>query len=135
MTDVWTFDASDGELLLSTGVSGRAARMGHRLTMVMKCWRASVSWDGAEPVSADLVVEVGSLQVLGGAGGVKALSGPEKAMIESNALKSLAAKRYPQIRFSAESSNPIATDDGYRLIGTLQIRGKSQEHKIGRAHV
>jgi polyisoprenoid-binding protein YceI len=128
---VWALDASDGELLVRTGVSGRAARMGHRLTIAMQRWQATVRWDGAEPVSAELAVEVDSFEVLRGEGGVKGLSGPEKALVKSNALKSLGASRYPQIRFIADSGDKIAkTDDGYRLTGTLHVSGKAREHVI-----
>lgn len=131
MTDLWTLDASDGELLVRTGVAGRAARMGHRLTIAMTRWRVTVNWDGtepAEPLAAELVVEVDSFDVLRGEGGVKGLSGPEKALVRSNALKSLSAGRFPEIRFTA--ARITKTDDGYRLNGTLQIRGKSREHVI-----
>lgn len=124
----WTLDASDGELQLRTGVTGRAARMGHRLTIAMTRWQAEVNWDGGEPVNAELVVDVESFAVLRGEGGVKGLSGPEKAVVRSNALKSLNANRFPRIRFSADAIDK--TDDGYRLNGTLQIRGESREHAI-----
>ena len=133
-TDTWTLDASDGELLIRTGVAGRAARMGHRLTVAMTRWQATVNWarkspdDPAEPVSAELAVEVDSFEVLRGEGGVKGLSGPEKAVVRSNALKALNATRFPEIRFTAEQITKTA--DGYRLSGTLQIRGKSREHVI-----
>ena len=128
MTDAWTLDASDGELTIRTGVSGRAARMGHRLTIAMTRWQASVDWDGAQPAAAELVVEVDSFEVLRGEGGVKGLSGPEKALVKSNALKSLGANRYRQIRFTTNTIDE--TDEGYRLTGTLQIRGKSREQVI-----
>jgi polyisoprenoid-binding protein YceI len=128
VTDPWTLDASDGELLIRTGVTGRAARMGHRLTIAMKRWQATVGWAGAEPVSAELVVEVDSFEVLRGEGGVKGLSGPEKALVKSNALRSLNAGRYPEIRFTADTVDK--TDEGYRLTGKLHIRGKSREHVI-----
>jgi polyisoprenoid-binding protein YceI len=124
----WTLDASDGELQLRTGVTGRAARMGHRLTIAMTRWQATVDWDRNEPVAAELVVDVGSFEVLRGEGGVKGLSGPEKAVVRSNAMNSLNASRFPEIRFSADAIEK--TDDGYRLSGTLQIRGKSNEHVI-----
>lgn len=132
MTDQqWTLDGTDGELILRTGVTGRAARMGHRLTIAMTRWQATVKWAGAEPVAAELVVEVDSFEVLRGEGGVKGLSGPEKALVRSNAMKSLDTTRYPEIRFIADTSEKIAkTDDGYRLSGTLQIRGNSREHVI-----
>jgi polyisoprenoid-binding protein YceI len=129
VTDVvWTLNESDGELLIRTGVTGRAARMGHRLTIAMTRWHATVSWSGAEPVSAQLVVETDSFEVLRGEGGVKGLSGPEKTLVRSNALKSLDASRFPEIHFTANAIEK--TDDGYRLSGTLQIRGKSREHVI-----
>ena len=123
---VWTLDASDGELQLHTGVTGRAARMGHRLTIAMTRWQATVNWDGGDPVAAELVVDTDSFEVLRGEGGVKGLSGPEKAVVRSNALKSLNASRFPEIRFSAAAIDKA--DGGYRLSGTLQIRGKSREH-------
>jgi polyisoprenoid-binding protein YceI len=128
VTAVWTLDASDGELLIRTGVAGRAARMGHRLTIAMKRWQATVGWAGAEPVSAELTVEVDSCEVLRGEGGVKGLSSPEKALVKSNALKSLNAGRYPEIRFTADTIDK--TDEGYRLTGKLHIRGKSRKHLI-----
>ena len=125
---MWTLDASDGELQLRTGVTGRAARMGHRLTIAMTRWQATVNWEAGEPVTAELVVDADSFQVLRGEGGVKGLSGPEKAVVRSNALKSLNAGRFPEIRFAADAIDK--TDGGYRLSGTLQIRGKSREHVI-----
>ncbi|MGO9928098.1 MAG: YceI family protein [Mycobacterium sp.] len=128
MADDWSLDASDGELLICTGVGGRAARMGHRLTIAMKRWQATVGWTGAEPATTELTVDVDSFEVLRGEGGVKGLSGPEKIMVKSNALKSLDAGRYPEIRFTADAIDK--TEDGYRLTGTLQIRGKSRKHVI-----
>ena len=125
---VWTIGPADGELLLHTGVAGRAARMGHRLTIAMTRWRATVRWADSRPVSAELVVETDSFEVLRGEGGVKGLSGAEKALVRSNALKSLSASRFPQIRYVAEAIEKTA--DGYRLTGILQIRGESRDHVI-----
>lgn len=103
--------------------------MGHRLTIAMSRWHAAVSWDGSRPVSAELVVEVDSFEVLRAEGGVKALSGTEKALVRSNALKSLNASRFPEIRYTADVIEQ--TDDGYRLTGMLKIRGAAREHVIG----
>ncbi|MEB3981401.1 YceI family protein [Mycobacterium sp. 663a-19] len=128
MADLWTISASDGELLIRTGVEGRAARMGHRLTIAMTRWEATVAWADTEPASAELTVEVDSLEVLHGEGGVKGLSGPEKTLVRSNALKSLDAGRHPEIRFAADAIDK--TDDGYRLAGKLHIKGKSRRHVV-----
>lgn len=102
--------------------------MGHRLTIAMTRWRATVSWADSGPVGAELVVETDSLEVLRGDGGVKGLSGTEKALVRSNALKSLSASRFPEIRYTADVIEK--SDDGYRLTGALQIRGKSRDHVI-----
>ncbi len=105
--------------------------MGHRLVIAMTRWRATVTWAGDEPASAELAVKTDSFEVLRGEGGVKGLSGPEKALARSNALKSLDASHFPEIRFRADAAEKIAeTEDGYRLSGTLEIRGKSREHVI-----
>lgn len=102
--------------------------MGHRLTIAMTRWRAGVTWDGSQPSSAEFVVEVHSFEVLRGEGGVKGLSGAEKALVRTNALKSLDASRFPEIRFTATAIDQV--DDGYRLSGSLEIHGKSREHVI-----
>ena len=126
---VWTLDTSDGQLLVHTGVTGRAAKMGHRLTIAMNNWAAAVRWTAGEPVEAELTVEVDSLDVLHGEGGVKGLTRPEKALARSNALRTLDADRYPQIRFRAGDIDKV--DDGYRLAGMLTIHGVTGECEIG----
>lgn len=123
---VWTLDSSDGALTVTTGVAGPAAAMGHRLTIAM-AWQATVRW-ADEPVSTELTVDVGSLEVLRGEGGVKGLTGPEKALARSNALKTLEAKRFPHIIF--RSDRIAKTDDGYRLTGTLEVHGKAREQVV-----
>ena len=127
-TSVWSLDATSGELLIRTGVAGPAAKMGHRLTIAMRSWQATVQWRGQQPASAELVVDVDSLEVVSGEGGVTPLTGPERAVARSNALKSLDAKKYPQIRFTAEEIT--ATDGGYRLAGTLEIHGKTRPLEV-----
>jgi polyisoprenoid-binding protein YceI len=121
---VWTLDASDGELVVQTEVAGRAARLGHRLTLAVNSWRASVSWSGGQPVTAELTADVDSLEVLRGSGGLKSLSAPEKALARSNALGSLDAKTFPRITFSTKQIH--ASDDGYSMAGTLTVRDRER---------
>ena len=121
-------DASDGELLVRTGVAGRAAKMGHRLTMAMRRWRATVQWSDDEPVAAELTVDVDSLEVVRGDGGLTPLSGPEKILVRGNALRSLNARRFPRIGFAAKTIEK--TDDGYRLTGTVTIHGKPRTQVV-----
>lgn len=124
----WSLDAGNGELHILTGVTGRAAKMGHRLTMGMQSWRASVDWKAGQPVHAELTVDVDSLEVLKGEGGVTPLGGPEKGIARNNALKSLDAKKFPQIRYS--SDNIAKTDTGYRMTGTVEIHGTSRPQVV-----
>jgi polyisoprenoid-binding protein YceI len=128
VTEVWTLNPDDGELLVHTTVAGRAAKMGHRLTIAMKRWQATVQWSGGEPVSAQLTVDVDSLEVLRGDGGLTPLSGPEKILVRSNALRQWGAGRFPQICFDADAIEQ--SQDGYRLAGTLQIRGNTRDQVI-----
>lgn len=124
----WTLNQDDGELRILTGVAGPAAKMGHRLTIVMQSWQAAVAWADDEPAGAELVVDVDSLQVLNGEGGVTPLSGPEKLVVRSNALKSLDAKKHPTITFRADVV--VKTETGYRLEGILQIHGKTRNQVV-----
>jgi polyisoprenoid-binding protein YceI len=122
------FDASHGQLRLTTGVAGRAAKMGHRLTIAMERWQAAVSWSGQRPTAVALTVEVDSLRVLRGDGGLTPLTAPEKALIRTNARNCLDAGKHALIRFGCNDIE--STADGYRLAGTLEIRGKSKPHVI-----
>ena len=124
----WSLDNSIGELAIRTTVAGPAAKMGHRLTIVMGSWQAGVHWRGRTPVSAELAVVVDSLAVVKGEGGVTPLSGPEKTIARSNALKSLDAKKYPRISFASDDIAKTAA--GYRLTGTVEIHGKSRPQVI-----
>ena len=124
----WSLTPDDGELHILTGVAGRAAKMGHRLTLAMDSWKASLGWSGDEPVSAELTVDVDSIDVLSGEGGLTPLTGPEKGVCRSNALKSLDAKKFPQIRFTADQISKTA--DGYRLDGTVEIHGTSHPQSV-----
>lgn len=99
--------------------------MGHRLTISMTSWRAAVCIVDGEPAAADLIVDVASFHVLRGDGGLTPLSGPEKGVIRSNALKSLAAAKFPRLRFRANEFH--RADVGlYRLTGVLTIRGRDR---------
>ena len=95
----WKLKRSDGELLVRTGVAGRAAKMGHRLTLLMNSWDATVRWADDQPVAAHMTVDVDGLDVSHGEGGLMTLSGPEKSLARSHALKSLDAERFPTISF------------------------------------
>ncbi|MEW2479375.1 YceI family protein [Mycobacterium sp. NPDC049093] len=124
----WDLGPDSGELLLHTGVTGSASRMGHRLTIAMRSWHATVEWDGDTPSGVEVTVDLDSLDVLRGEGGMTPLSGAEKLLIRSNALKTLRAKKFPQARFrstSIECSGSVV-----RLVGVLELAGHSGEQTV-----
>ncbi len=125
------FDATHGQLVIGTGVTGRAAKMGHRLTIAMERWQATVAWSGDRPAAVTLTVDVDSLRVLHGEGGLTSLTGPEKALIRANARNCLGADKHGHIRFECDDIADIdSTGDRYRLAGTLTIRGRSKPHVV-----
>lgn len=129
MTDrTWSLDARDGELSVHTGVTGRAARMGHRLVIVARQWQAQVTFTCDAPTAVELTVGVDSLAVVHGEGGVKALSESEKVLARSKALESFDPDRFPEIRFVTDAV--AGTDAGYRLTGALQIRGTTHTQVV-----
>ncbi|MET4050269.1 S-adenosyl-L-methionine-dependent methyltransferase [Rhodococcus sp. 1163] len=130
MTPVsWTLDASGGgHLTIKTDVTGKASKLGHRLTIAMKSWTAAIDWSGHTPTSVTFTAEVDSLDVVGGEGGVTPLIGPEKMLAKSNALKTFDAKRYPQIRF--RSDDIAAKENGFALRGTMEIHGVTREMTV-----
>lgn len=124
MSRGWTFGPDDGDLLVRTDVTGRASRLGHRLTIVMTQWRADVSLNRGRPVGLDVVVDADGLQVREGSGGVGPLSGPEKMVARGNALGSLDSRKHPQIELHADVVEP--TSSGYRVEGSLTIHGAAR---------
>ncbi|BBY53518.1 YceI family protein [Mycobacterium koreense] len=125
---VWTFDGTDGEVLVHTEVSGPAAWLGHRLTLAMPDWEATLHWRGDEPAAIDVRVAVDSLQVRHGEGGLAPMIGPEKTLVRSRALAALRATEFPEIAYTADRIT--ARDDGYRLHGTLTVGGRSRPRPI-----
>ena len=124
----WTLGPDAGELLLRTGVTGSASRMGHRLTIVMRSWRATVEWDGEVPSAIEMTVDLDSLDVLRGEGGMTPLSGAEKVLIRSNALKTLRAKKSPQAVF--RSTTIERSGSVVRIAGILELAGHSGEQNV-----
>ncbi len=120
----------NGSLTLSTGVEGSAARMGHALTLEFDDWRAEVGFDGDAPVAVNITIDVASLRVVKGSGGLKPLSDGDRRAIVKNALGVLDAKRQPVATFGSTSLDADA--QAYVLTGTATIAGVE---KAVEAHV
>lgn len=125
---VWEFSQSAGSVSVKTDVAGRAARTGHRLTLEMREWSAAVTMHGRVPVALRATVAVGSLEVTAAQGGVTPMTGAEKSLARTNALRSLNAERYPEILYEADTIT--ATDDGFGVDGRLTIHGRTRAHRL-----
>ncbi|UQE76097.1 YceI family protein [Gordonia sp. PP30] len=129
MGSTWNLTAADGDLLLHTATAGRAARTGHRLTIEMTSWTATAEVDDdGHPLSVTLTVDVDSLTVLKGEGGLAPWTGAEPGIARSNALKSLDAKKFPTITYR---STAVQRDgDTYRVDGELTVHGVTRPHPL-----
>ena len=128
MSDTWNLSEKNGELLLLTDVTGRAAKTGHRLTIRMNSWKAVAVVNDGRPTAVDLAVDVDSMEVLSGEGGMKPLSGAEKKVARANALKSMNAKKHKTVNYYSTD----VEDDGstFRIGGTLSINGVDRSHPL-----
>jgi polyisoprenoid-binding protein YceI len=127
--------ALEGRITLRTSRDGLAAQAGHDLTIEVSRWSGELVI-GADlaPASLDARVELGSLVVQAGTGGLKPLTDRDKREIIATARKVLSVDRYPQATFTASSFSP--SDDGGTIDGTFTLAGQSgplrlDVHQIG----
>lgn len=124
----WDFGDAVGVVAAHTDVTGPAARTGHRLRIEWETWSATVRLDDGEPVHVDANIAVDSLQVRSGEGGLTPLTGPEKLVTRSNALKTLKAKNNQHVTYQSVSISK--SDNGYHIDGSLTIAGRTRRHPI-----
>jgi polyisoprenoid-binding protein YceI len=122
--DTLTLGPQHGTLTLHTGVEGKAAKMGHNLTIELSDWSAEVGFDGDAPSTARLRAGLASFQVVKGEGGVKPVSDKDKQSIRDNALSTLKAAQHPDVTFSSTSIRSVP--GGYALDGDLSIAGTTR---------
>jgi polyisoprenoid-binding protein YceI len=118
MSQILTVGPSHGDLLLRTGVEGKAARLGHRLTLVVRDWEATVLLDGEVPTSVALTAALASLEVVKGEGGAKPLSDRDKRSILEGAAKTLGTDKHPALDLVS-----TAIDPGYVVHGDVTLHG------------
>jgi polyisoprenoid-binding protein YceI len=80
--------------------------------------------DDLSPARLDVQIEMGSLAVLQGSGGLKPLTDRDRREIVVTARKVLASDRHPQASFTAADFKPDA-DGGGVITGTLTLAGTS----------
>jgi polyisoprenoid-binding protein YceI len=117
-----TVGPAQGDLLLRTTAEGKAARMGHALTLRVKDWQCVAQLEGGAPVSVTATIDLGSLEVVAGEGGVKPLSEADKRKVLAGAAKTLGDG---QARFTATT-----IEGTFRLTGQLSLHGVTRPHVV-----
>ncbi|MDA1360925.1 YceI family protein [Glycomyces luteolus] len=124
----YVFGSDHGRLSLHTGRTGLGRRAGHDLTIEASSWQGRASVDTTEPASSSvaMAVEVNSLKVVEGTGGLKPLTAGDRAEIV-RALRGdqlLHTAKYPDIRFV--STHISGSPDAFALHGDLSIVGRTR---------
>ena len=112
-----------GRLLVNTTRTGLGAKAGHDLTIEVTRWHGRATVDPATPADAlvAIEVEVESLEVREGTGGVKALTEADRAEIKKTLGETLNTAQHPTITFrSRRVDGSVAS---FTLDGELTIMG------------
>jgi polyisoprenoid-binding protein YceI len=118
--------ADRDRLVLRTARDGLAASAGHDLTIEITRWSGEVTVnEDSTPASLDVRIDMTSLAVREGTGGLKPLTDKDKRDIVSNARKVLGADRFPEATFGDAKFKPGAGDGG-TIAATLTLHGQSR---------
>ena len=121
-----------GRLTLRTYRSGLAAQAGHDLTIDVTRWSAQLdgpAGDSGAPVALDATIDLTSLDIREGRGGVKPLSDRDRRDIAGQARKQLDTGRYPEAAYAATSFTPDNAGGG-AIDGTLTLHGQSRPLRL-----
>lgn len=115
-----------GRVALLTARDGLAAQAGHDLTIEVRVWSGElmVEEDG-NPAELSVNLDLTSLVVIAGTGGVKPLTDRDRREIAVTARKVLGADRHPQATFTASTFDP-GSNGGGAIRGTLTLGGVSR---------
>ncbi len=122
----YEFGPAHGQLTISTGTAGPAARAGHDLTIAATSWQATLNV--AEPVADSeiaLWVDPGSLRVLAGHGGASPLSEDDKLGISTTIRQEILGDEL--IRFQSARVAERADAGALEVDGVLELGGVSRE--------
>jgi polyisoprenoid-binding protein YceI len=115
-----------GRVVLHTFRDGLAAQAGHDLTIEVGRWSGELTLnDDLSPAALDLRVDLNSLIVREGTGGLKPLSDRDRREIGVTARKTLGTDRHPEATFTAAQFEPDS-DGGGLIKGTLTLAGQAR---------
>ena len=124
------FGADRGTMTVRTYRDGLAAQAGHDLTIEVSRWSGELTLnDDHSPASLAVQVDMNSLIVREGTGGLKPLTDRDRREIATTARKVLAADRHPGASFTASTFEPGA-DGGGAIAGTLTLAGQPRPLRL-----
>jgi polyisoprenoid-binding protein YceI len=120
----------NGRLVVRTYRTGLAAQAGHDLILEFTRWSGELD-RGDDPSAGHLEVRIdmGSLTVREGTGGVKPLTDRDRREIAVTARKTLGTDRNPEATFAADKFQPDSTGGG-AIDGTLTLNGQSRPFRL-----
>jgi hypothetical protein len=117
-----TVGPAQGDLLLRTTAEGRGARLGHDLTFRVRTWQCVALVDQGVPVRVEASIDLATLEVLRGDGGLKPLTDGDKRRVLSNARKTIGPN---SARFLATEAS-----GGWTLRGQLDLHGVARSQVV-----
>jgi polyisoprenoid-binding protein YceI len=118
------FGTDRGRIVLKTFRDGLAAQAGHDLTIEIAVWSGELDIaDDGKPTSLQVKIDLSSLVVKAGTGGLKPLTDRDKREIAATSRKVLSGAGSLEASFTATDFEPSA--DGGVIAGTLTIGGNS----------
>lgn len=113
-----------GQLFVRTFRQGVAATVGHDLKLEFTGWSADIDVRDDDDIEVSARVDLGTLVVRDGTGGVKPLSDRDRREIAYTARKLLDVDKYPEAVFG--SNRVTRTDSGAIIVGSLRVRDVHQ---------
>jgi polyisoprenoid-binding protein YceI len=118
--------ANRGRIVLHTFRDGLAAQAGHDLTIEVGRWSGVLSLnEDLSPAGLDARIDLNSLIVREGTGGLKPLTDRDRREIAVTARKTLAVDRHPEATFTATDFKPDAGGGGL-ITGTFTVAGAAR---------
>jgi len=119
-----------GRIVLHTFRDGLAATAGHDLTIEVGRWSGELTLnEDLSPVNLQAQIDMGSLIVRAGTGGIKPLTDRDRREIAVTARKTLGSDRHPEATFAATDFKP-GDDGGGTVTGTLTLAGVARPLRL-----
>jgi polyisoprenoid-binding protein YceI len=121
-----------GRIVLHTFRDGLAAQAGHDLTIEVGRWSGELTLnEDLSPAGLQVQIDMGSLIVRQGTGGIKPLTDRDRREIGVTARKTLGSDRHPEATFAATDFKPGDDDGGGGTItGTLTLAGVARPLRL-----